>query len=149
MTKTSIILGSTILLLASHNLFASPILLEKTITSGFASASGPHSIRCALRENGTLSFQYQLGDITSTTKKTIKYTKTALKKAINDAALGSVDTTAAIFPNSDSVQYNAYQHQAGGNFKLVTLGAFGSSAIVNNAPAATQLQNFLDFYCGD
>lgn len=125
------------------------VLLEKVSYPGFVMPSYALTKSCTLSDTGLLTQSYTLSGMNSKRNQTLVINKTAIVSNINQAATGIVSSD--IFPvDAPTISYRAYQKQANGTMKMITLyeenGGSGFKK-TNSAVAAVTLKNFIDVNC--
>ncbi len=126
-----------------------PVMLEKITTPGFVMAEYAVNKSCVIQANGKLVVNYKLGTLSSKREDVLKLSLTAIKDAIDKAALG-VLTAGPSIADTGRVEYAAYQPQADRSLKKIVLWQTGEIAPeTNDAPEAKLLRNFIDLNCGD
>lgn len=137
-------------LLAATTAASASTLLVKTTTPGFVMQEYALYTTCTLDDQGLLIKTSRLNGLSSKKTTVEQFSVVSIRKAIADAATGTIKKPDAQIADMPSTVYQGYYKKAGGKMTKVFLyedSGAPEQNTYNESASAMTLRNFMDAVC--
>jgi hypothetical protein len=137
-------------LFAASAAVSATTMLVKTTSPGYVLQEYALYTTCTLDDQGFLIKTIRLNGLSSKKTTAEQFSVVGLRKAIAEAATGTIKTPEANIADMPSTLYHAYNRLAGGKLKKVFLyedNGAPEHSTYNESASAMALRNFIDAVC--